>query len=754
MRKFFFVLLPVLFVFFQAEGSSYPIKLKHEGELNILSFTGNERTNTIDRNIINSPVSFFQHNTKFLPGPFSSFTMFSIALIIILLILYIKCKAKDSVNKSNEEFKSLFEHIGIRLLFFNTNYELIRANNDAIKSFELYVKNPIGKNIVELYGESNSVHILEHIKKTIGSNKDRHFVERIERLGDIRYYHTNCTCILDKNQNSIGVQVAAIDITPRVRAKKALKESEIQYHSLFEESNDAIIICKTDGRIIDVNKKVVNYLHVLKNDILNLNIFDLAKRLNNFSGKELFGKKISAIDSVYSFEKENNKIYYLDIKGKIFNQEKDLVQIIAKDITTKRTYEIELEKKKTETEAINNELKISNNKLFVEKDKAEKANRLKDKFLHNMSHEIRTPMNGIIGFSNLLNDTGVTEEKRKIYTSIINNSSYQLLHIIDDILEISSLETKQVRLIEERFCLNNLMTELFKVFNIKAKEKNISLYIKNGLSDNESIIISDKLKLNKILGNLLENAIKYTEKGFVELGYYPEKNRLVIYVKDTGIGILPENYKMIFDSFSQEEKELSRKTGGLGLGLSIAKENTELMGGKINLKSRKGEGTTFYIRIPFKFVVDKVAEFSVKGNKEAEEKTIAKTNRLTILIAEDEDVNVFYLKELLTDFYEDTLNILIAKNGKEAIKIFREHVVNLVLMDIKMPVMGGFEASKIIKSFNPDVPIIAQTAYSTSADKELALQNGCDDFISKPINKDDFINMITKYLKKETCYQS
>jgi len=706
--------------------------------------------------IINRPVSFLQRHTKLLTGFFIFFILLSVSMIIILLVSKIKCKASESVNKSNAEFKSLFEHIGIRLLFFNVNYELIRANGDAIKSFEKYVDNPIGKNVVELYGKSNSVHILEHIKGILQSKKDLHFVESIDRFGDIRYYHTNCTCIFDKNQQPIGVQIAAIDITPRIRVKEALKESEIQYHSLFEESNDAIIICKTDGQIIDVNKKVVKYLNIFKNDILNLNISDLAGSLKNFSEKEFLEKNFSTIDNVYLFEKEykkdNYETHYLDVKGKLFNKKKGLVQIIVKDITTKKKYEQELEKKNKEAEAINKELKKTNNNLSIEKEKVEKANKLKDEFLHNMSHEIRTPMNGIIGFSNLLNDPGITKKKRKMYISIINNSSQQLLHIIDAILEISILEAKQVCLIEEKVCLNNLMAELFAIYNLRAKEKKILFYLKKGLSENESLIITDKIKLNKILGNLLENAMKYTENGFVELGYYTEDNRLIIYVKDTGIGVLPENFKMIFDRFSQEEKDTSNNTGGLGLGLSIAKENTELLGGEISITSIKNKGTTFYVRIPFKPVSDKTIEVSAKEKivaaVEKEEAIIEKKNNQTILIAEDEKINILYLKELLKHFYEDIPNILIAKNGKEAIKLFREHDINLILMDIKMPVMGGLEASRIIRTFNPNVPIIAQTAYSTYADKKLALDNGCDDFISKPINKDDFINIITKYLKQ------
>ena len=701
--------------------------------------------------IINRPVSFFNRHTKLLSCGLIFCFLLSVSMIILLIISKIKSKAKESINKSNAEFKSLFEHSGIRLFSFNTNFELIKANVDMIKSLERYVENPIGKNVVELYGKANSKSLLKHIKKCIRTTEDQHFIERIDRSGDIQYYHTNCTCILDKKQRPVRIQIAAIDITPRMQAKEALRESEIQFRSLFEESNDAIIICRTDGQIVDANKKIVKYIKILKKDLIKLRMCDLANRMKNFSDKEVFEKEIGIIDKVFSYEKNDNEISYIDVKSKLLNYKKGLVQIIIRDITKTKKYEIELENKKSEAESINEELKKINNKLLIEKDKVDRANKLKDDFLHNMSHEVRTPMNGIIGFSNLLNDPEVDEAKRKLYISIINKSSKQLLHIIDDIVEISCLETKQVSIIKEELCLNVLMRKLFDVYNIKATEKNISLYLKNGLIDKDSIILSDKTKLNKILVILLENAIKYILNGFVEFGYYVQNKDFVIYVKDTGIGILPENYKTIFDCFYQVEEESFRNKRGLGLGLSIAKGNTELLGGKISLESKIGEGTTFYITFPCNIVKPDFKSYITNESKTEVQNEIGnlafeKKDKQTILIAEDEKINIIYLKELLKHFYKYDPKVLIAKNGKEAVKICRENDVDLILMDIKMPIMGGLEASKTIKIFKPNVPIIAQTAYSTNEDKNLALKSGCDDFISKPITKDDFLNIITKYL--------
>ncbi len=248
----------------------------------------------------------------------------------------------------------------------------------------------------------------------------------------------------------------------------------------------------------------------------------------------------------------------------------------------------------------NSTLLKKNQELRKAKERAEESDKLKTEFLNNISHEVRTPMNGIIGFSNLLDDPNLSYEKRKYYSSIIKNCGHQLLRIIDDILEISNLETKQGKLNETQFCLNDFLMDLFSIFSLKAKETGIAFTIKKELNDTKSQIITDKTKLNKILSNLLENAFRYTTNGYVEMGYTVVDKNLILYVKDSGIGISPENHENIFKRFSQEEKEISRKWGGLGLGLSIAKENAKLLGGDITLESVKGKGSIFYVTIPYK----------------------------------------------------------------------------------------------------------------------------------------------------------
>ena len=390
-----------------------------------------------------------------------------------------------------------------------------------------------------------------------------------------------------------------------------------------------------------------------------------------------------------------------------------------------------------------------NEELHKSKEKAEESNQLKTEFINNMSHEIRTPLNGILGFSDFIKNPNLTNEKRIQYADIIQNSGNQLLLIIEAILEISKLGTKQEKVSESNICINNLFSDLFSIFEIKAKEKGLDLSLIKGLSDKESSILTDKTKLYKILSNLLENALKFTNAGSIEFGYKiieetMSNASIQLYVKDTGIGIKPEGQEIIFERFSQEEKSLERNVGGLGLGLSIAKENAELLGGKITVLSEKEKGSTFFVTIPYKPV--NAEQEKNNAQKSSIENRKSSIEKYTILIVEDEEMNYFYLETLLEDF-ELNLITLHAKHGKEAVEMCKENAeIDFVLMDMKMPIMTGFEATKIIKEFRPDLPIVAQTAYSTKEEKEQAFSAGCDDFISKPISKKTLNEIINKYL--------
>ena len=769
----FFILLSILFLFSHANGSSH-VKLKHEGEINILSFTNNNITVPFTKEIFSSLEKDLEEETSIDVNIHIQTVNFE--FLSKEEIAQIMDRVKENYFRNVDiivvrdltpvikDFISVFDSVPVFVLANQVdNFNIKNVPKDYIyfRGFNVNIK-PTVDAALQCCPKTREIVIISG-----ASSKDMYWYKSALSLGK-QYKNVKITNWHNQTLNEIKDGIS-----------KLPKNTIVIYASLTQDNQGRFVISKDILSKINkdssvpifgiastyLNGSIVGgYMHSATSEGM-LGAYVINQWLNN---KKIETPVIDSEFGQYIFDwnelkRWNIKEKNLPAESIIINRPASIVQRNSKlfiiiitftiilslvlfiillvsriKIATKEKYRLKLEKK-------NEKLKIANNKLSIEKGKVEKANILTHEFLHNMSHEIRTPMNGILGFADMLDDIGINDDQRNRYVSIIKSSGQQLLRVTDDILEISRLDTGKVPVFEGEVCLNDLITELFSIFNFKTKERNISFYLKKGLSDKDSHILTDKVKINKILSNLLENAIKFTSEGLVELGYYKENKNLVIYVKDTGVGISPENYKNIFDRFSQEEKELSQKTGGLGLGLTIVKENTKLIKGKISLRSKKGEGTTFYITIPYKIAITKTDATSDKNT--AANETTEKNNNRTILIVEDEKINVIYLKELLKCLDGYTLNLLIAENGEESVKLCRENKIDLVLMDIKMPVMNGLEATKKIKSFKPVVPIIAQTAYCTTADKVLAMESGCDDYISKPINKDEFFSLLKKYLQ-------
>lgn len=396
-------------------------------------------------------------------------------------------------------------------------------------------------------------------------------------------------------------------------------------------------------------------------------------------------------------------------------------------------------KKNSDYEAINEELKEANTELLKAKDKAEESNRFKTAFLHNMSHEIRTPMNAIHGFSELLNKPGLTEEKRLRYTSIIQNSSNQLLSIVTNILTISSIETKQEKSELTKVCINDIIRDLYIIFNQKAIKQGITLNMQLELTDEQSVITTDKTKVIQILTNLLTNAFKFTHHGFIHFGYRlisdNEQKVLEFFVKDSGIGIKPEFHTIIFERFRQAEAQIQEYYGGTGLGLSISKAFVELLGGKTRVESEPDKGSCFFFTLPYHPVEIEPSIIS----------TVFSSNlRKTILVAEDEEINFILIEDLLMDMGHKVIR---SKNGKEAVDFCLSNApVDLVFMDIKMPVMDGYTAAKLIKNHRPELPLIAQSAYALENEIE-KYQSVFDDYLTKPLKIDELKSILVKHLK-------
>lgn len=392
--------------------------------------------------------------------------------------------------------------------------------------------------------------------------------------------------------------------------------------------------------------------------------------------------------------------------------------------------------------------KNAENDLKEALEKAQESDRLKSAFLANMSHEIRTPMNGILGFTELLKEGGLDKEDQEKYINIIEGSGQRLLNIINDLIDISKLEADQMIISISEVIVHEEIETIIDFFKPEIERKGLRFICHEEKSESPKSIKTDREKLTAIFTNLLKNAIKFTYEGYIELGYQVKDEYFEFFVKDTGIGIPKDYHLTIFDRFIKEHHELSRVYEGSGLGLSIAKSYVELLGGKIWLESEKGKGSVFYFTIPYDLydeneetIVDQVAITTTHGH----------SKNLSILIVEDEETIDHYLTILARKIGREIHH---AETGLEAVEMCRKNMdIDLVLMDIRMPEMGGYEATRLIRKFNKDVVIIAQTAYALDGDREKAIEAGCNDYLTKPINRDVFFDIIDKNMRKKKSNQ-
>jgi CheY-like chemotaxis protein len=368
-----------------------------------------------------------------------------------------------------------------------------------------------------------------------------------------------------------------------------------------------------------------------------------------------------------------------------------------------------------------------------------------------MSHEIRTPMNGIVGFASLLDNDDLSALDKRRYIKLINISIKQLLTIINDIIDISKIESEQLPL-HKVVCNVNLILDDLKIFFASSDERQIKsgiqIITEFGLNETESTIETDDVRLNQILTNLIGNALKFTNKGFIKIGYrYTLKNEkpyLEFYVEDTGKGIAQDKLNIIFDRFRQEDESHTRKFGGTGLGLAICRGLLQLLDGEIWVTSMEGKGSTFYFTIPYTPANKKTVNITASKNIST---NYFWKNKI-ILVVEDVDIVFEYINEIIEATGAKCIH---TKDGQSAVNIcLNNNEIDLVLMDIQLPVMNGYDASKIISEKKPNLPIIAQTAYALTGDREKTLTSGCVDYISKPIKKDVLLNTIQKYIFKKS----
>jgi len=505
---------------------------------------------------------------------------------------------------------------------------------------------------------------------------------------------------------------------------------------VFNSIGEMLIVVNNESNIMFVNKTTLETLGFEEND---LKARKLSVLLENTAEDNLLMSSNKNHIKI-NFKKANNEILPVYLRITDFQQlDNPLLGhvIIARDLSMLLNHQHEIEAKNLEILEKNKELEIA-------LEKAEESDRLKSAFLANMSHEIRTPMNGILGFAELLKKQNIDPQKQLRFIEVIQQSGERMLNIINDIVDISKIESGTMEIYNTETDINKNLDDIYDFFKREADSKNIKLTYRKAFPKHNSIILTDEHKVVSILTNLLKNAIKFTNEGTIEFGYKKRTDQIEFYVKDTGVGITADKKEVIFDRFRQGSEKLNRNYEGAGLGLAICKAYIQMLKGEIWLESELNSGSTFYFTIPLLFPEDKEAPIIDEEEEVVEEVEVElERKNMNILIVEDDENSANYLKMILAE----KNYLLFATNGIEAIDVCKRNKdIDLILMDLKLPVLNGFRATKEIRKFNKDVVIIAQTAFAFESDKEKALKNGCNDFITKPITESNLILTINKYL--------
>lgn len=503
-----------------------------------------------------------------------------------------------------------------------------------------------------------------------------------------------------------------LTITPAIAAE-----------NIISSMDELLILLNQEGNILKVNIATLDSLQygqnelegkpiqmLLQNDDFKKNLLD--EILNEVAIKNHEGNLLS----------KNGKIVPIIYSSSPLTNEDQIVigtVFIARDIT---------------------ELELNRLELIKAKEKAEESDRLKSAFLANMSHEIRTPMNGILGFAALLKEPDLTGEEQQEFIGIIEKSGARMLNIINDIISISKVESGQMEVSISDTDINEQIDYIDTFFKPEAANIGIQLLCKKPLTGEDAVIKTDKEKVYAVLTNLVKNAIKFTKVGSIEFGYQKKGDFIEFYVKDTGSGVSEKHQKLIFERFRQGSESLNRNYEGAGLGLSISKAYVEMLGGKIWVESEEGKGSTFYFTLPY----NRKSEIIISSNKEINSgvKEIG-INNLQVLIAEDDEASEKLITVAIKKFSKEIIKVTTGEGAVEACR--NNPGIDLVLMDIKMPAMDGYEATRQIREFNTEVVIIAQSAYALTGDREKAIEAGCNDYISKPMKQITVSELIRKY---------
>ncbi len=663
-------------------------------------------------------------------------------------------QAEEELRESEMRYRALIEASPDAITQSDLQGRILMCNmQTALLHGYKHVEDLIGTSVFKLFSPDELERAGENMKKTLkdGIIKNAEYCF-LKKDGSRFIAELSAAVISDSNGNPTSFIAITRDITERKQTQEQISDALKYIKTIFEVSPIGIVTYKESGEVISANHAAAM--------IAGATIEQLqAQNFQELKSWERSGLKEAANSALAANDERNIEVHDISTFGKEswfsarfvpFKHQgrKELLALLS-DISDRKRAELLLKIKTDELEAqneeylqINEELYQTNKELRLAKEKAEESDRLKTAFLQNMSHEIRTPMNAIMGFSDLLKDENKDKPKLEKYTTIISQRCNDLLNIIDDILDIAKIESGQLPVNIEECNLTELFAELtsfFIEYQNRIGKQHIKFSLQSICAPSENIIVTDKVKLKQIFINLINNAFKYTDEGEIEGGCkFDENHNLLFYVSDTGIGIPPDKQEIVFERFVQLNQVSNKNIGGTGIGLSIVKGLVNLLSGEIFLVSELGKGSTFTFTIPYNITHSLHVEPSVI-NKSTK---ISLSNK-TILIVEDDFYNAEYLKEIISGF---GLNILQAENGKEAVELSISQPVDMVLMDIRLPDIDGYEATRQIRMHKSKLKIIAQTAYASQNEKQKAIEAGCDDYISKPTKKNILLLMLNKHL--------
>jgi len=683
------------------------------------------------------------------PSKLSRSILITITLIAIIIsalfaILWLLLKSlRDQVTKQTKQIRENEENlritlnsIGDALIVTDIEGKITRMNPVAQKLTGWTFKEAHNKALEKVFRIINAKtgeRAEDPVQKVLKSGKiidlSKHTI--LKAKGGKQFQIADSAApIMDSNSNISGVVLVFRDITEAYRMQTALEVNEARYRSLVENSNDAIYLLY-EQQFEFINKRFEQMFGYKSEDLKRINFLDLVAP----ESLEFIKKRIEQIrnqdplPSRFEFSgvsKSGEKLLLEVSASYIPFKEGFASQGIIRDITQNKKHELE---------------------LIKAKENAEKSDRLKSAFLATMSHELRTPLNAVIGFSDLIQkDLPISEIIH--FSEIINSSGKHLLDVIEDVFDISLIETGDIKIEKEPlniFAVFDEVQDIIKNEQVLQKKIGVDLQMHINIEELDSILLSDQKRIKQILINLLKNALKFTNSGSIEFGCSRstenKQSQIKFFVKDTGIGIPKAKQEIIFEAFRQADESHTRIHGGTGLGLTICKKLSKLLGGDIWVESEEGEGASFYFTIPLtENAIEHLDSTSVPPGMNF-------TNR-TILIAEDDENSFSFLKALLSP---EGISCIWVKDGLEAVEYCQKsNQIDLLLMDINMPKMNGYEATKHIREIHPKLPIIAQTAFAIAGDKEKIMASGCDDYISKPINKDDLFDKIQACFRKAT----